>query len=118
MSFASKYSKATPTFNVRLNKPAYTTLADLFKENGKDEVYPIAGVYINTKGKYGPQACIAMNESLMVNLPAHMLEACEEMRKDQEAIDAINNGQAGFKVYQYTSKAGKTGFSVDWVDIQ
>lgn len=118
MSFASKYSKATPTFNVRLNKPAYTTLADLFRENGKDEVYPIAGVYINTKGKYGPQACIAINESLMVNLPAHMLEACEEMRKDQEAIDAINNGQAGFKVYQYTSKAGKTGFSVDWVDIQ
>lgn len=118
MSFASKYSKATPTFNVRLNKPAYTTLADLFIENGKDEVYPIAGVYINTKGKYGPQACIAINESLMVNLPAHMLEACKEMRKDQEAIDAINNGQAGFKVYQYTSKAGKTGFSVDWVDIQ
>ena len=59
-----------------------------------------------------------MNESLMVNLPAHLLEACEEMRKDQEAIDAINNGQAGFKVYHYTSKAGKTGFSVDWVDIQ
>lgn len=118
MSFASKYSKATPTFNVRLNKPAYTTLADLFRENGKDEVYPIVGVYINTKGKYGPQACIAINESLMVNLPAHMLEACEEMRKDQEAIDAINDGQAGFKVYQYTSKAGKTGFSVDWVDIQ
>ncbi len=118
MSFATKYSKATPTFNVRINKPAYTTLADLYKENGKDEVYPIAGVYINTKGKYGAQGCIAINESLMVNLPAHMLEDCEEMRKDPEAIEAINSGQAGFRIYQYTSKAGNTGYSVDWVDLQ
>jgi hypothetical protein len=40
------------------------------------------------------------------------------MQKDDEATDAINNGQAGFKVYQYTSKAGNVGYSVDWVDIK
>lgn len=118
MSFATKYSKATPKYNVRIQNPAYTTLADLYKEHGKDEVYPIAGVYINRKGKYGDQGCIAINESLMVNLPAHLLEDCEKMQKDDEATDAINNGLAGFKVYQYTSKAGNVGYSVDWVDIK
>ena len=118
MSFASKYSKASPVFNIRLNKPAYTSLADLFAEYGKDHVFSIAAIYINTKGKYGPQAVIAINESTLVNLPSHLLEACEEMRKDPEAVDAINNGQAGFKVYQYNTKNGNSGFSVDWVDIQ
>lgn len=118
MSFASKYSKASPVFNVRLNHPVYTSLADLFSEYGSGHVFAIAGVYINTKGKYGPQACLAINENTMVNLPTHLLEDCEDMRKDPEAIEAINNGQAGFKVYQYTSKAGNSGFSVDWVDIK
>ena len=118
MSFASKYSKASPVFNVRLNKPAYTSLPDLFAEYGKEHVFAIAAIYINTKGKYGPQPVVAINESTLVNLPSHLLEECEEMRKDQEAVDAINNGQAGFKVYQYTSKNGNSGFSVNWVDIQ
>lgn len=118
MSFASKYSKASPVFNIRLNKPSYTSLPDLFAEYGKDHVFAIAAIYINTKGKYGPQAVIAINESTLVNLPTHLLEDCEKMRKDPEAVDAINNGLAGFKVYQYATKTGKQCFSVDWVDIQ
>lgn len=118
MSFASKYSKASPVFNIRLNHPVYTSLADLFSEYGSGHVFAISGVYINTKGKYGPQALIAINESTLVNLPSHLLEDCEKMRKDPEAIEAINNGQAGFKVYQYSTKNGNTGFSVDWVDIR
>lgn len=118
MTFASKYSKSTPVFNIRLNHPTYTNLADLFNEYGSGHVFGIAGIYINTKGKYGAQAIIAINESTLVNLPSHLLEVCEEMRKDPEAVEAINNGQAGFKVYQYTSKSGNSGYSVDWVDLK
>ena len=118
MSFASKYGKASPIFNVKITKPVYTNLADLFSEYGSGQVFAISGVYINTKGKYGPQACIAINESTMVNLPSHLLEVCQEMRQDPDAVEAINNGQAGFRVYQYTSKAGNSGFSVDWVDLK
>ena len=118
MTFASKYSKAAPIFKIRINNPAYTNLADLWNENGSEKVYQIRGIYINKKGKYGPQACIALTESLMVNLPSHLLDECEEMRKDPDAIEAINEGLAGMKVYQYTSKAGNVGYSVDWVDIK
>ena len=117
MSFASKYSKASPTFNVRLNHPVYTSLADLFSEYGSGHVFAISGVYINTKGKYGPQGMIAINDSLMVNLPSHLTETIEEMRKDEEAVEAINNGQAGFKIYLYQTKNGRTGYSVNWVDL-
>ena len=118
MSFASKYSKASPKFNVRITKPKYTNLADLYKDYGTGYTFPIAGVYVNSKGKYGPQGIIAIDESILVNLPAHLLEDIEEMRKDPEAVEAINNGQAGFKVYQYSTKSGNTGYSVTWVDLE
>ena len=118
MSFASKYSHATPLFNVRIKEPAYTSLADLFSEYGNDHVFPIAAIYINTKGMYGPQAVIVMNENTLVNLPSHLLKVCRDMIQDPEAVEAINNGNAGFKIYQYTGKNGNCGFSVDWVDIQ
>ena len=52
MSFASKYSHATPLFNVRIKEPAYTSLADLFSEYGKDHVFPIAAIYINRLSDY------------------------------------------------------------------
>lgn len=118
MSFASKYSNASPRFNVKITNPTYTSLADLFTDYGSDHVFAIAGIYINTKGQYGAQPCVAINESTLVNFPKHLLEVCEEMRKDPDAIDAINNGQAGFKVYQYTSKQGRVAYSVDWVDLK
>ena len=117
MSFAKKYQKVSPKFNVRIHQPAYTSLADLYSENGKAHVYPIAGIYINTKGRFGPQACIACNDSLMVNLPNHLTEICEQMRADQEAVDAINAGQAGFRIYEYVSKSGVIRYSVEWVDL-
>ena len=64
------------------------------------------------------EACIAVNDSLLVNLPAHLTEVCEQMRADEEAVDAINHGQAGFKIYEYASKSGVIRYSVDWVDLQ
>ena len=118
MSFAETYSKAAPLFTVRVSKPTYTNLADLFREYGTDHVFPVAGIYINNKGKYGPQPSAAISESLVVNLPPHLLDICETMRKDPEAVDAINDGKAGFKVYQYTTKSGKLCYSVNWVDIK
>ena len=117
MTFAKKYQKVSPKYLIKLNSPAYTSLPDLFKENGKNHVYPICGIYINKKGRYGPQACLALDDSLMVNLPTHLTDVCEEMRQDPEATEAINNGQAGFKIYQYTTKTGRLCYSVEWVDL-
>ena len=117
MSFASKYNKTAPRWAVKLVQPAYTTLADLYAENGAGYVYPICAVYINTKGHYGPQPCVAISESMLVNLPPHLLEVCTDMRSDPEAVEQINAGLVGFKIYTYDSKARKGCYSVEWVDI-
>lgn len=118
MTFASKYSKSTPRFMIKVTNPEYTTLPDLFNANGSSHVYPFYAVYINRNGKYGPQAVLALSETLLVNLPAHKLEDCEKMLTDEEAVMSINAGLAGFRIYQYNTKSGRTGFSVDWVDIK
>ena len=119
MSFASKYNRGSnPHYNIRISSPSYTSLADLFAEYGGDYVHPVCGIYINTKGKYGPQAVIAISESVLVNLPAHLLKEAEAMRDDPEATEAINAGAAGFRVYTYTSHGGRQCYSVSWVDIQ
>ena len=117
MAFAKKYSKATPRYTVKINHPAYISLADLYKENGSEQVYPICAIFINTKGNYGPQGALAIDESTIVNLPAHLTDVCQEMRQDPEATEAINNGQAGFKIYTYETKKGRLCYSVEWVDL-
>ena len=117
MTFAKKYAHSTPRFIIKVSNPEYTTLPDLFNANGASKVYPFYAVYINRTGKYGPQAVLALSETLLVNLPQHKLEECEKMLQDEEAVMAINAGLAGFRIYQYSTKSGRTGFSVDWVDI-
>lgn len=117
MTFASKYSNTPVTFVIRTNNPSYTTLVDLFNTYGSDRVYPFYAIYINRKGQYGPQAVLALNETQLVNLPQHKLEQCEEMLKDPQTVLDINAGKCGFKIYQYQTKSGRTGYSVDWVDV-
>jgi hypothetical protein len=117
MTFAKKFNRSTPRYKVRINHPAYTSLADLYRENGQDHVYCICAVFINEKGRFGPQGAVAIDENTIVNLPPHLLEACQEMRADNEATEAINNGQAGFSIYTYESKSGRLCYSVNWVDL-
>lgn len=117
MTFASKYSNNTVTFAIRTNNPSYTTLVDLFNTYGADKVYPFFAIYINRKGQYGPQAVLALNETQLVNLPQHKLEQCEDMLKDSQTVLDINAGKCGFRIYQYQTKSGRTGYSVDWVDV-
>lgn len=117
MTFASKYSSNQVSFAIRTNNPSYTTLVDLFNQYGADTVYPFFAIYINRRGQYGPQAVLALNETLLVNLPQHKLEQCEDMLKDPQTVMDINAGKAGFRIYQYQTKSGRTGYSVDWVDV-
>lgn len=118
MSFASKYAHKEPLFTSTVSNPTYTNLQQLYADYGSSAVIPIRAIYINNKGCYGPQAALAISENCIVNLPHHLLSVCMEMMNDPEAVEAINSGHAGFKVYQYTTKSGRKGFSVDWVDAE
>lgn len=115
MSFASKYNKGRK-FDVNTSGFGYASLADLYNQYGKDHVYPLLGIYINTKGKYS-DAPVFATDGVLVNIPSHMLDVSKQIMNDDEAIEAINAGHAGFRIYSYhDDKHNKNCWSVDFVD--
>ena len=95
----------------------YTNLETLYKENGKDKVYKVLGLYIN-EGKFGEQGS-AVLEDVQVNLPKHLVPVIKEIRSDENLVDDINQGLVGFKIYKYyTKKYGREAYSINWVDIE
>lgn len=75
--------------------------------------YTILAIFINTKGKFGDQGVFITND-YQVNLPPHLLTLSQELRQDEEVIEAINNRQLAFEIYQYNGKNG-TGYSINLV---
>ena len=118
--FANKYNQKHSSYNYQFPEvPVYVKPAFLYKENGPDMIYPVRGLFINDKGNYGPQAVVATDASMIVNLPQHMTAKVQEMQEDEELTQAINQGLFGFKIYEYTRK-GETRklYSVEWIDIE
>ena len=116
MGFASKYNK-TRKFDIDTNGFEFTSTADLFNQNGKDYVYPIRAMFINTKGKYSDNPVVA-TDSFFVDFPAHMCDTCREILNDDDAVAAINAGKVGFKLYSYVQKKyNRQCYGVEFVDI-
>ena len=115
MAKFSKFNKMKK-FDVDTSNFEYVSLAELYNSD-KDKVYTIKGIYINTKSKFGAAPVFAI-DGFLVNAPSHLLETCQEMLRDDEAIDLINQGKAGFKVYIYhNDKFNLDCFGVEFVDI-
>lgn len=116
MSKFSKFNR-TKKFNIDTSNFEYKSLAEIY--NGDpEEVYPITAIYINTKSKFGAAPVIATDEYL-VNAPAHLVDSCQEILNDDEAIQMINNGEAGFKIYIYHNDKYNTDcFGIEFVDVE
>lgn len=125
-SFSKKFNRER-LFNVDTSDYEYFSLEDLFDEAlatnegdidaASEEVFPIRGVYINTRGNFDPAPVIATDDRY-VNLPSHMTEICQQMLADPSCIKAINEGKCGFSIYKYQQRRyNKTCYSVKWVDI-
>lgn len=115
--FASKFNK-TRKFDVDTSKFEYESMADLFNEHGKDKVYPLTAIYINSKSKFGDAPVLA-TDTCFVNAPSHMLDTAKEILADDEAVAAINNGEVGFTIYAYTAeKYNRDTFGINFVDIE
>ena len=118
MSFAKKYNKASWDFETPKGLE-YTSLRDLYKRDGFKTEYRIRALYIND-GKFGKQptvVCTLGKEVIKTSLPSHLTDVVERMRGDDEDVRVINNGLAGFTIYKYESKNGRTCYSVNWVDL-
>lgn len=68
--------------------------------------YTIYAIFINTKGKLGDQGII-ITEDHQVNMPLHLTDLAKELRQDEEVIEAINNRELAFEIYEYTNDFGK-----------
>ena len=94
----------------------YKTLEELFKANGKNKVYLVKGVFINTKSVFGDSA-VAVGEEYYINLPSHLISTVREIREDTKIVDDINNDKVGFIIYNYQQKKyNKSCYSINWVE--
>ena len=120
MSIASKYNHGA-RFTVQFDADTpFTSLADLYNNNGAGYVYLLRALFINRKSRYGdaPVAVAGDGENLVkINLPRFMLETVQQMLMDSEFIEAVNNKAVGFNIYPY-DKEGRTCFSVSWLDVE
>ena len=119
MSIASKYNHGA-RFNVQSKDAPFTSLADLYNNNGAGNVYLLRALFINRKSRFGdcPVAVVNDGDNLVkVNLPKFMLDTVQQMLLDTEFVDAVNGKAVGFNIYPY-DKDGRTCFSVSWLDVE
>lgn len=118
MSFAKRFNTPTANFDFDMKGKdlPFCSLKDLAHANGLDAVYQIKMLYINKKGKHGDSPCIVTPHNI-VNAPSHLLDTVIDILNDTPSINIINDGYAGFKLYQYENKFGKQ-LSIEWVDIE
>mgnify|MGYP006891893032 CR=1 FL=1 len=96
----NKYSNGGVKFEYDNEKEReYVKLGEL----DMSKTYPIEALFINTKGKFGDQGVIISGDYI-VNLPNHLTEMIEEMRQDDEMIEAINKRLFDFEIYEFESK--------------
>jgi hypothetical protein len=118
-SFSKKFN-TEKLFNIETEEFDYMSLEDLANASANSEeppVFVIRGIYINRKSLYDPAPVVALDDTY-VNLPSHLLPACEQILHDRLAIDAINQGKCGFRIEKYHQKRfNKDCYSIEWVDI-
>jgi len=113
-SVAKKYN-VEKIFDIDTEGFEYKSLEELYID--EETVYPVRGIYINTKGNFGKEPVLATTEDY-VNLPQHLVDSCEAMIHDDEAVEAINSGEVGFTIYKYYQKKfNKDCYSIKWVDV-
>lgn len=105
----SKHQTVAPNFDFPEKERDFVKLAELYP----NKKYNILAVFINKKGKFGDQGLFVIDD-YQVNLPPHLLDLAHDLRQDQEIIDAINNRELAFEIYQYNGKNG-VGYSLNLV---
>lgn len=118
MSIASRYNKGSK-FDIDTTGFNYRTMKELVDDFGYEKQYQIAGLYINTKGRFDDHPVAIIPEiKTLVDLPSHMTADVKEIIQDPQLIDDINNGLVGIQFESYTSKTyNRPCIGVRWIDL-
>lgn len=121
MTFGNKYGRKSVTWKVNTAGRKYFKLPELAEQYEAGHTFILDCLYINDKSIYGdaPVCGVAdVKGSFMVNLPKHLLAQLSDMLKDEEAVQAIQLGRAGFRIRQYQPKGStRICYTVDWCDV-
>lgn len=116
-----KYNQTSPfaSLNIKLEDIEKTMTLEQMEKEGS--VFPVVAILFSTKGEYGKSAFMIGRDNaddlFTAWFPSHMVETCEEMAADKEAVQAILDGLCGVKAKKYTDKKGKERFSVEWCNL-
>ena len=94
----------------------YKKLKDLYDKKHPDNFWVILGAFVHN-GQYGENA-VLVTKDCYVNLPDHMVQKVKDLLNDDEVIEQINAGAAGFKIYEYENAKGNKSFSVTFCDVE
>ena len=113
-----KYKQTTKRFDFEIPKThEFYSLHDLYNQYGKENIYLLRALFINKKSKYGDSP-VVVTDDFLVNAPNHLTETVKAMIADGELVDAVNNGEIGFKIYTYTTKKYNGNFyGIEWIEI-
>lgn len=67
--------------------------------------YIVNGLFISKKSKYGDHGII-ISSDFRLSVPRHLTDEIIEILNTREDIDAINNGEVYFMIYEYTIPEG------------
>lgn len=105
----NKHQTVVAQFDFEEKQREFKKLAEL-KEKTK---YTILAVFINNNSKFGDGTQgLFVTDDFQVNLPHHLTDLAKDLRQDEEIINAINNRELAFEVYQYNGKNG-VGYSLN-----
>ena len=111
----SKFNSKGNAFTYRAPEGTpYKKLKDLYNKKHPDEVWTILGAFVHN-GQYGENA-VLVTKNCYVNLPDHMVQRVKDLINDDEVVDQINKGGAGFRIYEYENSKGNKSLSVTFVD--
>ena len=118
MSFAQRHNKGTK-FAVDTTGYEYKKLSDVFEHGGPEKVYQIAGLYINTKGRFEDHPVAIIPElKVLVDLPGHMTEEVRTIMNTDSDVEDINNGLVGIQIEKYVSRTyNRECLGIKWVDM-
>lgn len=113
MSIAAKYNKGGINWNIDTTNFEYHSLEDA----GEGTEIQVRGLYINTKGKFGPSP-VLITDHCFYNLPGHMTDTVKNMLQDPELINAIIDGHVAADVRTFIDGTyNRKCWTVDWKDI-
>ena len=114
----TKFNKNAPRFTFHApDEFDYHKLSEFAADANTDKVFNIRGFFIGQGTQYG-KSPVVVTDFCYINLPKHMLDTVEKIMNDDETVDEINRGEAGFKIYSYTDKYNKTSYSISFVKIE